>query len=189
MQTVYLVATFAFFVTAAIQGLLALAVLTKKDKSETDWVFIFAMGATAYWCLSNALVSSCGTILEEPNGSVGEWLYLTSYPVLYTVPPAMRHCVASELGMPIQRKWRWAILNYTPVIPLMVLFWNTSLASRHFVEGPVLGGLFLIYTVLAVADIRKGCSQHSNLHTPRALMPGYRLVFGICLGSAIFFRS
>ena len=189
MQTVYLVATFAFFVTAAIQGLLALAILTKKDKSETDWVFIFAMAATAHWCLSNALASSCGTVLEEPNGSLGGWLYLTSYPVLYTVPPAMRHCVASELGMPIQRKWRWAVLNYAPVIPLMLLFWNTSLASRHFVEGPVVGLLFLVYTVLAVTDIRRGRSHHPKLQANMTLMPGYRLVFGICLGSAIFFPT
>jgi hypothetical protein len=66
METVYLIAAFAFFVTAFIYGLLVRLVWHKSVKAEGDWVFLFTMAALAFWCLSNALVSSFGTVLEKP---------------------------------------------------------------------------------------------------------------------------
>src|SRR6266849_2808585 len=123
MEAVYLIAAFAFFITAFIYGLLTLLVWQKSVKSEGDWVFFFTMAALAFWCLSNALVSSFGTILEKPSNSL-EWILLqTSYPVLYAVPPAIRHCmVLSQLSTTGWRKWCGMTLNCRAMGPFVFRF-------------------------------------------------------------------
>ena len=146
MEAVYLIAALAFFVTAFIYGLLTLLVWQKSVKSEGDWVFFFTMAALAFWCLSNALVSSFGTILEKPSNSL-EWILLqTSYPVLYAVPPAIRHCmVLSQLSTTGWRKWCGITLNYLAMVPVIV---HLQISPRPLPEhygpafsGPLFGGV------------------------------------------------
>ena len=126
MDAIYLIAAFAFFVTAGIYGLLTHLVWHKRVKSEQDWVFLVTTIACAYWCLSNALAASFGTILEKPSNALGTFLFQTSYPVLYAVPSLIRHClVLSRLSVTGGRRWTYLALNYLG-IPLVQ---NTSIAA------------------------------------------------------------
>src|SRR5262245_913134 len=113
MDAIFLIATFAFFVTFCIYGLLAQLVWRKRVKSEQDWVFLITMVACAYWCLGNAVASASGTILEQPSSALGTFLFQTSYPVLYTVPSLIRHClVLSRLSLSGWQRWASLALNY-----------------------------------------------------------------------------
>src|SRR5262245_24673154 len=155
METIYLLAAFAFFVTACIYGLLAQLVWQKRVKSEGDWVFLFTMKACAYWCLSNALVSSLGTVLEKPTNALGYILFHTSYPILYAIPSLIRHCmVLSQLSMRGRRKWIHLALNYLGIVPIVI---HLQISPRPLLEhyGPAFSGLLFIYLPLTIIEVRK----------------------------------
>jgi GAF domain-containing protein len=181
METVYLIATFAFFVTAFIYALLVRLVWHKSIKTEGEWVFLFTMAALAFWCLSNALVSSLGTILEKPR-STFEWILLqTSYPVLYAVPPAIRHCmVLSHLSIKSWRKWTGIALNYLAMVPVII---HLQTSSRPLLEhyGPAFSGLLFFYLPLTMIEIWKW----KELWTRYAQKPGSRQVIWVGLGGAL----
>jgi signal transduction histidine kinase len=181
METVYLIATFAFFVTAFIYALLVRLIWHKSVKSEGEWVFLFTMAALAFWCLSNALVSSLGTILEKPR-STFEWLLLqTSYPVLYAVPPAIRHCmVLSHLSTKGWRKWAGIALNYLALVPVIIhLYTSSRPLLEHY--GPAFSGLLFFYLPLTMLEIWK----RKELRTRYAHKPGARQVIWVGLGGAL----
>ena len=181
METVYLIAAFAFFVTAGIYGMLARLVWHKSAKAEGDWVFLFTMTALAFWCLSNALVSSFGTILEKPRSPL-DWILLqTSYPVLYAVPPAIRHCmVLSQLSIKGWRKWASIALNYLAMVPVIV---HLQTSPRPLLEhyGPAFSAPLFFYLPLTLIEIRK----RKELRTRYAQKPGARLVMWVGLGGAL----
>jgi signal transduction histidine kinase len=181
MEAVYLIAAFAFFVTAFIYGLLTLLVWQKSVKNEGDWVFFFTMAALAFWCLSNALVSSFGTILEKPRSPL-EWILLqTSYPLLYVVPPAIRHCmVLSQLSTTGWRKWASIALNYLAMVPVIV---HLQISPRPLLEhyGPAFSAPLFFYLPLTLIEIRK----RKELRSRYAQKPGARLVMWIGLGGAL----
>ena len=181
METVYLIATFAFFVTAFIYALLVRLVWHKSSKTEGEWVFLFTMAALAFWCLSNALVSSLGTILEKPRTTF-EWILLqTSYPVLYAVPPAIRHCmVLSHLSKKGWRKWTGIALNYLAMVPVII---HLHTSSRPLLEhyGPAFSGLLFFYLPLTMIEIWK----RQELRTRYAQKPGSRQVIWVGLGGAL----
>jgi len=181
METVYLIATFAFFVTAFIYALLVRLVWHKGSKTEGEWVFLFTMAALAFWCLSNALVSSLGTILEKPRSTFEGILLQTSYPVLYAVPPAIRHCmVLSHLSRKGWRKWTGVALNYLAMVPVII---HLQTSSRPLLEhyGPAFSGLLFFYLPLTMIEIWK----RKELRTRYAQKPGSRQVIWIGLGGAL----
>ena len=153
-ESAYLFATFAFFIGTFIYGLLAVLVWQKKGKGEKDWVFLFAMTALAVWCLTNAIVSSLGTVLEKPRNTFELFLLQIAYPALYIVPPAIRHTmVLSQLSQQGWRKWANIILNYLGVIPVVV---HLLVSSRPLLEhyGPAFSALLFFYIPLTLAEIR-----------------------------------
>jgi signal transduction histidine kinase len=181
METIYLIATFAFFVTAFIYALLARLVWDKSVKAEGDWVFLFTMAALAFWCLSNALVSSFGTILEKPR-STFEWILLqTSYPLLYAVPPAIRHClVLSQLSTKGWRKWASIALNYLAMVPVII---HLQTSSRPLPEhyGPAFSAPLFFYFPLTMIEVWK----RKELWTRYAQKPGSWQVIQAGLGGAL----
>jgi signal transduction histidine kinase len=181
METVYLLATFAFFVTAFIYALLARLVWQKSVKAEGDWIFLFTMTALAFWCLSNALVSSFGTILEKPR-SPFEWILLqTSYPLLYAVPPALRHClVLSQLSTTGWRKWAGIALNYLAMVPIIV---HLQVSSRPLSEhyGPAFSAPLFLYFPLTMIEVWK----RQELRARYAQKPGSWQVIQAGLGGAL----
>ncbi|MBI3302384.1 MAG: hypothetical protein HYZ72_09970 [Deltaproteobacteria bacterium] len=181
MEAVYLIAAFAFLVTACMYGLMALLVWNKSVKAEGDWVFLFTMAALAFWCLSNALVSSFGTILEKPSSPLGWILLQTSYPVLYAVPPAIRHCmVLSQLSTKGWRKWASIALNYLAMVSVIV---HLQTSPRHLLEhyGPAFSLPLFFYLPLTIIEIRK----RKELRTHYTQKPGARLVMWAGLGGAL----
>jgi signal transduction histidine kinase len=185
METVYLIAVFAFSLTAFIYGLMALLVWHKSVKAEGDWVFLFTMAALAFWCLSNALVSSFGTILEKPRNPLGWILLQTSYPVLYAVPPAIRHCmVLSQLSTTGWRKWTNVALNYLAMVPVIIhLHDSPRPLPEHY--GPAFSAPLFFYFPLTLLEIRK----RKELRTRYAQKPGIRLVMWVGLGGALFLAA
>ena len=181
MEHVYLIATFAFFVTAFIYALLARLIWNKSVKAEGDWVFLFTMAALAFWCLSNALVSSFGTILEKPRNTF-EWILLqTSYPLLYAVPPAIRHClVLSQLSTEGWRKWASIALNYLAMVPIIV---HLQTSSRPLPEhyGPAFSAPLFFYFLLTMVEVWK----RKELQTRYAQKPGSWQVIQAGLGGAL----
>ena len=137
----YLLAAFAFLVGAFIYGLLALLVWQKNAKNEKDWVFLFTMMALSVWCLTNALAASLGTVLEKPRDTFELLLLQIAYPVLYTVPPAIRHTlVLSQLPQHGWRKWINIALNYLGIAPVVL---HLAMSSPPLLEpyGPAFSGL------------------------------------------------
>lgn len=181
MDTIYLVAAVAFFVTACIYGLMARSVWQKDGKSEGDWVFLFTMVALAYWCFSNAVASSFGTILEKPRGTLGWILLQTSYPVLYAVPPAIRHCmVLSQLPATGWRKWAGVALNYLVMVPVVVhLHTSPRPLPEHY--GPAFSGPLFFYIPLTLIEIWK----RKALRARYAQKPGLQQVIWAGMGGAL----
>src|SRR5213593_1136625 len=185
METIYLLAAFAFSFTAFIYGLMALLVWNKGVKAEGDWVFFFTMAALAFWCFSNALVSSFGTILEKPSNPLGWILLQTSSPVLYAVPPAIRHClVLSQLSTKGWRKWAGIALNYLAMIPVLIHLQISPLPLQtHY--GPAFSTPLFFYLLLTIIEIWK----RRELRTRYAHKPGSRQVIWAGLGGALFLEG
>src|SRR5712691_4106775 len=181
MEAVYLIAAFSFFITAFIYALLVRLVWHKSVKSEGDWVFLFTMAVLAFWCLSNALVSASGTILEKPSSPLGWILLQTSYPLLYAVPPAIRHCmVLSRLSTKGWRKWASIALNYLAMVPVIV---HLQTSSRPLPEhyGPAFSAPLFFYLPLTLIEIR----TRKELRSRYAQKPGARLVIWVGMGGAL----
>jgi signal transduction histidine kinase len=181
MDAIFLIATFVFFVTFCIYGLLAYLVWHKRSKSEQDWVFLATMAACGYWCLSNAIVSSFGTVLEEPSNTLNMILFQTSYPVLYLVPSLIRHClVLSRLSLEGWRRWGHLALNYVG-IPLVLyhLYASPRPLPEHY--GPAFSGLLFLYLPLTIIEVKK----RAGLRTRYALKPGARLIVYLGLGGVL----
>ena len=185
METIYLLAAFAFFVTAFIYGLMAVLIWRKGVKAEGDWVFFFTMVALAFWCLSNALVSSFGTILEKPSNPLGWILLQTSYPMLYAVPPAIRHClVLSQLSTKGWRKWASIALNYLAMIPVIIhLQTSPRPLPEHY--GPTFSGPLFFYLPLTIIEIWK----RKELRTRYAQKPESLQVIWAGLGGALLLEG
>src|SRR5262245_7435118 len=185
METIYLIAAIAFFATAFLYGLLALLVWQKSSKSEGDWIFFFTMTACAFWCLSNAVASSSGTILEKPRNTL-EWLLLqTSYPLLYAVPPALRHCmVLSHLSVRGWRRWAGIALNYLAMVPVII---HLQLSPRPLLEhyGPAFSAPLFFYLPLILIEIRK----RKELRARYDQKPGAWLVRWVGLGGALLLAA
>jgi len=181
METVYLIAAFAFFVTASIYALLVRLVWHKSVKAEGDWVLLFTMAALAFWCLSNALASSFGTVLEKPRNTF-EWILLqTSYPLLYLVPPAIRHClVLNKLSATGWRKWAGIALNYLALAPVVIHLQASPVPLQaHY--GPAFSAPLFFYLPLTLIEIR----TRKELRTRYAQKPGARQVIWAGLGGAL----
>lgn len=181
MDAIYLIATFAFFVTACIYGLLSHLVWQKRVKNEKDWVFLVTMVACAYWCLSNALASSLGTTLEKPANTVGTILLQTSYPVLYLVPSLIRHClVLSQLSLSGWRRWAHLAFNYLGILPVLIhLHTSPRPLPEHY--GPAFAGLLFLYLPLTIIEVKKRAELRVQfLHQPEA-----RLIVYAGLGSVL----
>jgi len=181
METIYLIAAFAFFVTAFTYGLLSWLVWHKSTKTEGDWVFLFTMAALAFWCLSNALAASFGTVLEKPRNPLGWILLQTSYPLLYAVPPAIRHCmVLSQLSTRGWRKWGSIALNYLAMVPVIIhLYDSPRPLPEHY--GPAFSGPLFFYLPLTIIEIRK----RKELRTRYAQKPGSWQVIRAGMGGAL----
>ncbi|MGE0682795.1 MAG: ATP-binding protein [Candidatus Binatia bacterium] len=180
-EAAYLVAAFAFLIGAFIYGLLALLVWQKSAKSEKDWVFLFAMAALAVWCLANTLTSSLGAVLEKPHNTFELLLLQIAYPVLYTVPPAIRHTmVLSRLSQSGWRKWAHVALNYLGIVPVVVhLFMSSRPLPEHY--GPAFSGLLFFYIPLTLIEIR----TRKELRDRYAQNPGARSVIWAGMGGAL----
>ena len=151
----YLFAGFVFLVGAFVYGLLVLLVWQKQTKNEKDWVFLFAMTALAVWCLTNMAASSLCTVLEKPRNTFELLLLQIAYPVLYTVPPAIRHLmVLSQLSQQGWRKWGNVALNYFGIVPVVLhLLMSARPLPEHY--GPAFSGLLFFYIPLTLIEIRK----------------------------------
>jgi signal transduction histidine kinase len=180
-EAAYLVAAFAFLIGAFIYGLLALLVWQKSVKSEKDWVFLFAMVALAVWCLTNTLMSSLGTVLEKPRNTFELLLLQIAYPVLYTVPPTIRHTmVLSQLSRQGWRKWANVALNYLGIVPVVVhLLMSSRPLPEHY--GPAFSGLLFFYIPLTLIEIR----TRQELRARYAQNPGARSVVWAGMGGAL----
>src|SRR5712692_11870768 len=181
METIYLIAAFAFFVTAFTYGLLSWLVWHKSTKTEGDWVFLFTMAALAFWCLSNALAASFGTVLEKPRNPLGWILLQTSYPLLYAIHPAIRHCmVLSQLSTRGWRKWLSIALNYLAMVPVIIhLYDSPRPLPEHY--GPAFSGPLFFYLPLTIVEIRK----RKELRTRYAQKPGSWQVIRAGMGGAL----
>jgi len=186
MDAIYLIAAFAFFVTAGIYGLLTHLVWHKRVKSEQDWVFLVTTIACAYWCLSNALAASFGTILEKPANALGTFLFQTSYPVLYAVPSLIRHClVLSRLSVTGGRRWTYLALNYLG-IPLVLyhLYASPRPLPEHY--GPAFSFLLFVYLPLTIIEVkRKGELRARYIHKPGSGLIVYLGLGGVLVMCAI----
>gem|GEM_PF-6793447 len=181
MDAVFLIATFVFFVTSCIYGLLAQLVWRKRVKSEQDWVFLVTMVACAYWCLSNALAASFGTVLEKPSNVLGTLLLQTSYPTLYAVPPLIRHClILSHLPGSGGQRWRRLALNYGGVLPVLYHLHTSSISlPEHY--GPAFSILLFVYLPLTIIEVKK--RREICLHLIHK--PGSRLIVYAGLGGVL----
>ena len=182
MDAIFLIATFAFFVTFCIYGLLAQLVWYKQRKSEQDWVFLVTMVACAYWCLTNAVASSFGTVLEKPANTLGTILLQTSYPVLYFVPSLIRHClVLSRLALRGWRRWSHLVLNYGGILPIIYhLYSSPRPLPEHY--GPAFSGLLFLYLPLTIIEVKKRAALRTrHLHHPES-----RLIVYAGLGGVLF---
>lgn len=167
METAYLIAAFAFVVTALIHGLLALSVWQKSTRCEVDWTFFFSMLASAFWCVGNAVASAFGTPLEKSPSALGQALSVASYFVLYTIAPIIRHCVVlSQLSMKGWRRWASLALNYLGVIPFALLF------------GYNVSPLFLVYITLIIIEVRRTGGLRSRYAQGSGLRPIMRVGLG-----------
>lgn len=180
-EAAYLLAAFAFLIGAFIYGLLSLLVWQKSAKSEKDWVFLFTMTALAVWCLTNTLTSSLGTVLEKPRNTFELLLLQIAYPVLYTVPPALRHLmVLSQLSQQGWRKWANVTLNYLGIAPVVLhLLMSSRPLPEHY--GPTFSGLLFFYIPLTLIEIRK----RQELRVRYAQTPGSRSVIWAGMGGAL----
>ena len=181
MEAIYLIATFAFFVTAGIYGLLTHLVWHKRVKSEQDWVFLVTMIACGYWCLSNAIVSSFGTVLEKPSNTLSTILFQTSYPVLYLVPSLIRHClVLSRLSFSGRQRRLSLALNYLGILPVLYhLYASPRPLPEHY--GPAFSILLFVYLPLTIIEIKK----RKELRTRYIHKPGARLIVYLGLGGVL----
>ena len=181
MDAIYLIAAFAFFVTSGIYGLLGHLAWQKHSKSEQDWVFLVTMVACAYWCLSNAVASSFGTILEKPSNTLETFLFQTSYPVLYTVPSLIRHClVLSKLSLGKRQRWAHLALNYLGILPVVYhLHASPRSLPEHY--GPAFSALLFIYLPLTIIEVKK----RVELRTRYTHKPGSRLIVYAGLGGVL----
>jgi len=181
MDAVFLVATFAFFVTFCIYGLLTYLVWHKRVKNEQDWVFLATMVACGYWCLSNAVVSSFGTVLEKPSNTLSAILFQTSYPILYLVPSLIRHClVLSRLSFSGWQRWTHVALNYVG-IPLVLYHLHASPRPLPEHYGPAFSGLLFFYLPLTIIEIKK----RKELRARYIQKPGARLIVYLGLGGVL----
>lgn len=181
MDAIFLIATFAFFVTAGIYGLLTHLVWHKRVKSEQDWVFLITMVACAYWCLSNAIVSSFGTILEKPSNTLGTILFQTGYPVLYLVPSLIRHClVLNRLSLSGWQRRLSLALNYLGILPVLYyLHASPKPLPEHY--GPAFSILLFVYLPLTIIEIKK----RKELRARYIHKPGARLIVYLGLGGVL----
>jgi signal transduction histidine kinase len=181
MDIVFLLSSFAFFATAFIYGLLTWMVWQRRAKTESDWVFLIAMAALAVWCLSNGIVSSFGTMLERPTNMLAWVLLQISYPLLYIVPPAIRHCmVLSRLSHQGWKKWTSITLNYLGILPVVL---HLLLSSRPLPEhyGPAFSGVLFLYLPLVWIEIR----TRGELRTHYAQHPASRSLLRAGFGGAL----
>lgn len=184
-ESAYLLVAFAFLVGAFMYGLLALLVWQKNTKTEKDWVFLLTMMALSVWCLTNALAASLGTVLEKPRDTFELLLLQIAYPVLYTVPPAIRHTmVLSQLS---QHGWRKGInvaLNYLGIAPVVL---HLAMSSRPLPEhyGPAFSGLLFVYLPLTLLEIQK----RQELRVRYAQSPGSRSVIWAGMGGALLLAA
>jgi hypothetical protein len=186
MDVIFLIATFAFFVTFCIYGLLAQLVWHKRVKSEQDWVFLVTMVACTYWCLSNALASSAATTLEKPTSELGTFFFQTSYPVLYLVPSLIRHClVLSRLSLHGWRRWTHLTLNYIGILPIIYhLHTSPRPLPEHY--GPAFSGLLFLYLPLTIIEVKKRVALRArHLHRPESRLIVYAGLGGVLLMSAV----
>lgn len=192
MEAIYFIATFAFFVTFCIYGLLAHLVWHKRVKGEQDWVFLITMVACAYWCLSNAVASSFGTVLENPSNTLGTILFQTGYPVLYLVPSLIRHClVLSRLSFSGRQRWASLALNYLGIVPVLYhLYASPRPLPEHY--GPAFSILLYIYLPLTIIEVKRRVELRTRyIHKPEARLIIYAGLGGVLVMSAIslFFCS
>jgi len=188
MDAIYLIATFAFFVTFCIYGLLAHLVWHKRVKSEQDWVFLVTMVVCAYWCLSNTVVSAFGTTLEQPSNALGTFLLQTSYPVLYTVPSLIRHClVLSRLSFSGRQRWISLALNYLGILPIFYyLYAFPRPLPEHY--GSAFSLLLFIYLPLTIIEVKKRVELHTRyIHKPGKRLIVYAGLGGVLVMSAVSF--
>jgi signal transduction histidine kinase len=180
-EAAYLVAAFAFLIGAFIYGLLALLVWQKNVKREWDWVFLFTMTALAVWCLTNTLAAALGTVLEKPRNTFELLLLQIAYPVLYTVPPAIRHTmVLSQLSQQGWRKWANVALNYLGIAPVVVhLLMSSRPLPEHY--GPTFSILLFFYLPLTLVEVRR----RQELRVRYAQNPVSRSVIWAGMGGAL----
>ena len=180
-ESAYLLAAFAFLIGAFLYGLLVLLVWQKNGKREKDWVFLFAMTALAVWCLTNALAAALGTVLEKPRDTFELLLLQIAYPVLYIVPPAIRHTmVLSQLSQQGWRKWTNVALNYMAIVPVVVhLIMSSRPLPEHY--GPAFSGLLFFYVPLTLMEIHK----RQELRGRYTQNPGLRSVIWAGMGGAL----
>jgi signal transduction histidine kinase len=186
MDAIFLIATFAFFVTFCIYGLLTQLVWHKRTKNEQDWVFLVTMVACAYWCLSNALASASATTLEQPTSALGTFLFQTSYPVLYLVPSLIRHClVLSRLSFHGWRRWTHLILNYIAILPIVYhLYTSPRPLPDHY--GPAFSGLLFLYLPLTILEVKMRAELRArHLFKPESRLIVYAGLGGVLLMSAV----
>ena len=186
MDAIYLIATFAFFVTFCVYGLLAHLVWHKRVKGEQDRVFLVTMVACAYWCLSNAVVSAFGTTLEQPSNALGTFLLQTSYPVLYAVPSLIRHClVLSRLPLKGWQRRASLALNYLGILPVLYhLHASPRPLPEHY--GPAFSILLYIYLPLTIIEVKKRVELRTRyMHKPEARLIVYAGLGGILVMSAV----
>jgi signal transduction histidine kinase len=180
-ESAYLFAAFAFLIGTFLYGLLVVLVWQRNTKSEKDWVFLFAMTALAVWCLSNALVSALGTVLEKPRNTFEQMLLQVAYPVLYTIPPAIRHLmVLSRLSRQGWRKWAGVALNYFGIVPVVLhLLMSSRPLPEHY--GPAFSGILFVYLPLVLIEIHR----HQELRDRYTQTPGSRSVIWAGMGGAL----
>lgn len=181
MDTIFLIATFAFFVTFCIYGLLAHLVWHKRVKSEQDQVFLVTMVACAYWCLSNAIASSFATTLERPSNPLGTFLLQSSYPVLYAVPSLIRHClVLSRLSFSGWQRGISLALNYLGIAPVLFhLYASPKSLPEHY--GPAFSILLFVYLPLTIIEVKR----KAELRTRYIHKPGSGLIVYLGLGGVL----
>jgi signal transduction histidine kinase len=181
MNVIFLIAAFAFFATSFIYGLLAWFVSQRNAKTESDWVFLLSMLVLAFWCLSNAIVSAFGSVLEKPT-SPFTWLLLqTSYPLLYTIPPAIRHCmVLSRLSLTGWEKWLRLAVNYLGMTPVIIhLYGSARPLPEHY--GPAFSLPLYFYFLLILLEIRFRAKPRAHY----AQKPATRFILQLGMGSAL----
>jgi signal transduction histidine kinase len=139
------------------------------------------MAALAVWCVSNALVSSLGTVLEKPRNAFEQMLLQIAYPALYATPPAIRHLmVLHRLSLQGWKKWANIVVNYLGIAPVILhLLMSPRPLPEHY--GPAFSGILFLYLPLILVEIR----VRGELRARYAQNPASRSLIWAGLGGAL----